>query len=357
MATIRCRLPRLVLPQYCRYMALSSVSEGMQVFNRHVKQKQRDRAALDVQSSRTVEYLRSTIADRLIERLLLIARQHEILVDVGSGAGTVEQAIMGPREDPNDDGVMKSRVGKVIMTELSEKLLYRDADPVEFPFNTELDITRLHLDEEQLFTPSLLGAVTGEDGEYSEYKFENTVSTVISNMSMHWINNLPSLLAKIKFMLKPDGMFIASMIGGDSLFELRTALQQAELQTYDRIAPRLSPLADVSDVGGLMQKAGFNLITVDVDDIIVSFPDMMTLMRDIKDMGESNAVSNRPHYLSRELIKAAEKIYKDMHANEDGTLPATFRIIYMIGWKPSESQPKPLARGSADVNLKDVLGL
>ncbi|KAK9235338.1 hypothetical protein V1525DRAFT_410289 [Lipomyces kononenkoae] len=338
----------------------SSVPVGadvMQVFNRKVKEKQRDRAAIDPDTSRVVDYLRNEVANRLVERLLLIARQHEKMVDIGAGAGSVEQAICANREDPNDNGVMQSRINKIIMTEMSDKMLYRDADPDKYSFNRELDITRVKMDEEVLFTKELFQAITDSEATepLSDYIFENTVNTVISNLSIHWVNDLPGLLRKIKFMLVPDGLFIASMIGGDSLFELRTSLQIAEMELFGRIAPRLSPLADVRDMGGLMQQAGYNLITIDVDDIIVSYPDLMSLMRDLRDMGESNAVLNRPHYLPRELIKAAETTYRNMHANDDNTLPATFRIIYLIGWKPSPTQPKPLERGSADVNLKDVL--
>ncbi|KAK9387668.1 hypothetical protein V1515DRAFT_599869 [Lipomyces mesembrius] len=343
----------------CRLFSSSTPvrAEFMQVFNRKVKEKQRDRAALDPETSRTVDYLRNEVANRLVERLLLIARQHEMMIDIGAGAGSIEQAICGNREDPNDNGVMQSRINKIIMTEMSEKLLYRDSDPDQFPFNKDLDITRVKLDEEVLYTPELLNAITGSEAPqpFSDYMFENSVNTVISNLSIHWVNDLPGLLRKIKFMLVPDGLFIASMFGGDSLFELRTSLQIAEMDLFGRIAPRLSPLADVRDMGGLMQQAGYNLITIDVDDIIVSYPDVMALMRDLRDMGESNAVLNRPHYLPRELIKAAEMTYRKMHANDDNTLPATFRIIYLIGWKPSPTQPKPLERGSADVNLKDVL--
>ncbi|KAK9449871.1 uncharacterized protein V1518DRAFT_414916 [Limtongia smithiae] len=333
-------------------------AQVMQVFSRQVKRRQRDRAASNPENSRVVDYLRAEVADRLIERLLLIARNHDTMIDLGAGAGSIEQAICGEREDPNDKAVLQSRLGRIIMTEMSEKLLYRDADPEKFSFNRELDITRVQTDEEVLFTAELLSAIRGAPvakTEVSDFQFENTVNTVISNMSIHWVNDLPGLLQKIKYMLVPDGLFIASMCGGDSLFELRTALQIAEMDVYGRIAPRLSPLADVRDMGGLMQQAGYNLITVDVDDIIVSYPDMMSLMRDLRDMGESNAVLNRPHYLPRKLIEAAEKVYKDMHANDDGSLPATFRIIYMIGWKPSPNQPKPLERGTADVSFKDIL--
>ncbi|KAK7203283.1 hypothetical protein BZA70DRAFT_74926 [Myxozyma melibiosi] len=354
-------LPRLMLTTPSRRGFSSSRPasvDAMQVFNREVKRKQRDRAAMNAENSRTVDYLRNEIANRLIERMLLIARRHEVMVDIGAGAGSVEQAIVGPREDPKDDGVMQSRIGRIIMTEMASKLLYRDADPEAFPFNKQLDITRLTLDEENLFTPELLQAIKNTPGKlepYSDYLFENSVNTVVSNLSVHWVNDLPGLLQRIKYMLVPDGMFIASMMGGDSLFELRTSLQIAEMDVYNRVAPRLSPLADVRDMGNLLQQAGFNLITIDVDDVIVSFPDMMSLMKDLRDMGESNAVLNRPHYLPRDLIKAAEKVYKEMHANEDGSLPATFRIIYMIGWKPSDNQPKPLERGTADVSFKDIL--
>ncbi|KAK9486322.1 hypothetical protein V1527DRAFT_463731 [Lipomyces starkeyi] len=343
----------------CRLFSSSTPAraEFMQVFNRKVKEKQRDRAALDPETSRTVDYLRNEVANRLVERLLLIARQHETMVDIGAGAGSIEQAICGNREDPNDNGIMQSRINKIIMTEMSEKLLYRDSDPDQFPFNKSLNITRVKLDEEVLYTPELLNAITGSEATqpFSDYMFANSVNTVISNLSIHWVNDLPGLLRKIKFMLVPDGLFIASMFGGDSLFELRTSLQIAEMDLFGRLAPRLSPLADVRDMGGLMQQAGYNLITIDVDDIIVSYPDLMALMRDLRDMGESNAVLNRPHYLPRELINATEMTYRKMHANDDNTLPATFRIIYLIGWKPSPTQPKPLERGSADVNLKDVL--
>lgn len=176
----------------------------------------------------------------------MIARRHDVLVDVGAGAGSVEQAIVAEREDPKDNGVMQSRIGRIIMTEMANKLLYRDADPEEFSFNKELDITRINMDEENLFTPELLQAIKNSPSTmepFSDFLFENSVNTVISNLSIHWVNDLPGLLQRIKYMLVPDGMFIASMMGGDSLFELRTSLQLAEMDVYKRAAPRLSPLA------------------------------------------------------------------------------------------------------------------
>ncbi|KAJ4306711.1 hypothetical protein N0V88_000076 [Collariella sp. IMI 366227] len=156
---------------------------------------------------------------------------------------------------------------------------------------------------------------------------------VLSSLSMHWINDLPGVLSQINSVLKPDSPFIGAMLGGDTLFELRTSLQLAEQERRGGISPHVSPLADVRDVGGLMGKAGFQMLTVDVEDIVVDYPDTFALMQDLQAMGRTRA----------------------LHGNEDGSIPATFRVIHMIGWKEGGSQPKPLARGSGQVNLKDIL--
>lgn len=109
-------------------------------------------------------------------------------------------------------------------------------------------------------------------------------------------------------------------------------------------------------MGGLLTKAGFKMLTVDVGDIVVDYPDTFALMQDLQDMGESNAVlRSEAGSLSRDVMLAAEGIYRELHGNKDGSLPATFRIIYMIGWSEGEGQPKPLERGSGQINMKDVL--
>jgi NADH dehydrogenase [ubiquinone] 1 alpha subcomplex assembly factor 5 len=139
------------------------------------------------------------------------------------------------------------------------------------------------------------------------------------------------------------------------LFELRTSLQLAEQERKGGISPRVSPLADVRDVGGLLQKAGFKMLTVDVDDITVDYPDTFALMEDLQAMGESNAVLGREMgAIGRDVLLANDAIYRQLHGNGDGSIPATFRIIYMIGWHESAAQPKPLPRGSGDINLKDL---
>lgn len=215
-------------------------------------------------------------------------------------------------------------------------LLYRDVD---LPFNNELRITRevLHSAESLPYEP-------------------NTFDAVLSSLSLHWINDLPSILTQINHILKPDCPFLGVMLGGDSLYELRTSLQLAELDRRGGVSTHTSPLADVRDVGGLLQRAGFQLLTVDVDDIIIDYPSSFALMQDLQSMGESNAVLGREAAgIRRDVLAAAEAIYHEMHGNEDGSVPATYRLIYMIGWKAGPNQQKPLERGSGMVSIKDIL--
>lgn len=164
------------------------------------------------------------------------------------------------------------------------------------------------------------------------------------------------MLSQINRILKPDSPFLAAMLGGDSLFELRTSLQLADLALRGGISTHVSPLADVRDIGGLLTKAGFKMLTVDVDDIIVDYPNIFALMTDLQAMGESNAALTRePGGLRRDVMAAAEAIYRELHAEGGETVPATFRIIYMIGWTEGEDQPKPLERGTGQLNIKDIL--
>ena len=194
-----------------------------------------------------------------------------------------------------------------------------------------------------------------DDIEYLPYEADS-FDAVLSSMSLHWVNDLPSLLAQVNRMLKPDSPLLAAMLGGDTLFELRTSLQLAELERRGGLSPRVSPLADVRDVGGLLQRAGYNLITVDVDDIVVDYPSSYALMQDLQAMGESNAVLGRePGPIPRDVLLAVDPIYRELHGNEDGSIPATFRVIYLIGWKKGPDQPRPLQRGTGEVNLKKIL--
>ena len=232
---------------------------------------------------------------------------------------------------------MSARISHLTAAESSPTLLNRDID---LPFNKEINLTREVLESEELL-PYL----------------PNTFDAVLSSLSLHWINDLPSLLSQVNNILKPDAPFIAAMFGGDTLFELRTSLQLASMERLGGISPHTSPLADVRDIGGLLQKAGFKMLTIDIDDIIVDYPDMFALMQDLQAMGESNAVLGREMGgIGRDVLLAAEAIYRELHADGEKTVPATFRMIYMIGWKEGPNQSAPLPRGSGQINMKDVLG-
>ncbi|PKS12221.1 hypothetical protein jhhlp_001520 [Lomentospora prolificans] len=311
-----------------------------QVFNRRTKWMQKERAASDADASRTADYLKDEVAIRLCERLLDIKREYPRVLDLGANSCNIARALTRENPDPDpanpvSDPIAK-RITELVAADSSGTMLYRDA---ELPFNKELNITRHVLDDE-------------ESLPYDPESFD----LVLSSLSMHWINDLPGVLSQINNILKKDCAFMGAMFGGDTLFELRTSLQLAEQERRGGISPHVSPLADVRDVGGLLQKAGFKMLTVDVDDIIVDYPNMFALMQDLQAMGEGNAILGREMGpIGKDTLMAGEAIYRALHGNEDGSLPATFRIIYMIGWREGENQAKPLARGSGRVNLKDIL--
>lgn len=269
-----------------------------------------------------------------------IKRQFPKVLDLGANSCNLARALVRPNPDPDpetpESPPLITKIDELIAADSSEALLYRDA---EYNFNKELNITRQVLDDEETLP-------------YEAGSFD----MVMSSLSLHWINDLPGVLSQINSILKPDCPFIGAMLGGDTLFELRTSLQLAEQERRGGLSPRVSPLADVRDVGGLLQKAGFKMLTVDVDDIVVDYPDSFALMQDLQAMGESNVILGREMgAIGRDLLLAGDAIYKQLHGNEDGSIPATFRIIYMIGWHESEDQAKPLPRGSGELNLKDIL--
>ncbi|XP_030587944.1 arginine-hydroxylase NDUFAF5, mitochondrial isoform X2 [Archocentrus centrarchus] len=144
------------------------------------------------------------------------------------------------------------------------------------------------------------------------------------------------------------------MVGGETLYELRCSLQLAETEREGGFSPHISPYTAITDLGNLLGQAGFNMLTVDIDDIQVHYPGIMEVMTDLQGMGESNCAWNRRSLLHRDTILAAAAIYKELYGSEDGSIPATFEILYMIGWKPHESQAKPAKRGSATASFGDL---
>ncbi|GAA5983662.1 hypothetical protein JCM5350_000660 [Sporobolomyces pararoseus] len=300
-----------------------SSASPFQVFDRNLKRSQRDRAAANKAKSRLTDYVKDDVAQSMVDRLLDIKERYPLVLDVGSGPGFLAKHM--------DSEITK----KVVMVDSSKGMLHRDED-VEF----DVPVERIHLDEEEL----------------ASHFEENSHDAIMSCLALHWINDLPGALIQIKRTLRPDGVFIGSMFGGDTLFELRTALQLAELEREGGISPRISPMTDSQSVTSLLNRAGFALSTVDVDEIQIAYPSIYELMDDLKWMGEGNAVVNRRKTLRPETVMAAAEIYRDLHGLEDGTIPATFQIMHMIGWKPSPNQPKPAKRGSGTTNLADVIG-
>ena len=346
---IQKRAPLGFQPSLRRFYAVQSPgAPTLQVFDHQKKFVQKERAAKQVEHSRRIEYLRDELASRLCDRLLDINRQFPAVLDLGANACNIAKVIASSPD-------LQSRISCVTCAETSPSLLFRDDEPKS---SDNVEIVRNVL-------PSLETALPFE---------ADTFDAVLSSLSIHWANDLPTLLRNANHILKPDAPFIGAMLGGDTLYELRSSLQLADIERLGGVTARVSPLADIRDVGGLLTKAGFKLLTVDVDDIVVEYPDTFSLMQDLQAMGESNALiqSAVAPGLSRDVLLANEAIYRHMYGKggpgavepkegkseeqTEGSIPATFRVIYMIGWKEGEGQGKPLPRGSGQKNLKDLLG-
>jgi SAM-dependent methyltransferase len=180
---------------------------------------------------------------------------------------------------------------------------------------------------------------------------------IVSLMSLHWANDLPGALAQIRRALKPDGLFIGTLLGAGTLKELRAVLTEAELEARGGAQARVSPFADGFDGAALLQRAGFALPVADVDRLTVRYPDLYALVRDLRAMGETNALAGAVRPMTRGLLARTAEVYAERYAEPDGRIPATFEIIHLAGWAPHESQQKPLPRGSAKVRLADALGV
>lgn len=180
----------------------------------------------------------------------------------------------------------------------------------------------------------------------------------VSALSLQNLNDLPGALAQLRRVLKPDGLFLGCLLGGQSLHELRTALAVAETEIYGGISPRVAPFADVRDMGGLLQRAGFALPVADTEPVTVRYAGLVGLMADLRAMGATNALAARLRKPStRSFFLRAANIYAERFADPDGRVRATFEMIFLSGWAPHESQQKPLPPGSAKMRLADALGI
>lgn len=180
---------------------------------------------------------------------------------------------------------------------------------------------------------------------------------VVSLFSLHWANDLPGALAHIRRVLRPDGLFLGALFGAGTLKELRAVLTEAELEARGGAQARVSPFADGYDGAGLLQRAGFTLPVSDVDRVTVLYTDMFALLRDMRAMGETNALAGPVRPLTRSIAARAAQLYAQRHGQSDGRIKATFEIIRLAGWAPHDSQPKPARRGAAHVRLADALGV
>ena len=179
----------------------------------------------------------------------------------------------------------------------------------------------------------------------------------VSLFSLQWINDLPGALIQINRCLRPDGLFLAALMGAGTLTELREAFAQAEIQTRGGVSPRVSPFADVRDLGSLLQRAGFALPVADVERLVVRYRDFAGLVKDLRAHGFTNAMSARSKQpLRRDTLTALLAHYAGHHADPDGRLRARFETVYLTGWSPHESQQQPLKPGSAKTRLADALG-
>lgn len=280
----------------------------MQIFDRKVVRHHRDRAATDYDN---YSFLKNEIADRMVERLEEINRDFNVVLDLGAHKG-----VLGRRVKHN----------LLVSADLSQNMV------------SDCGGHRLVCDDEAL--------------PFKDACFD----LVVSNLAMHWVNDLPGAMLQANRSLKPDGLFLASIFGGETLKELRQSLMLAENEINSGVSPRVSPFADVRDIGALLQRAGFALPVADSDLITVSYEHPLKLMHDLRGMAESNAVFARHKaFTSKAVMLRAAEIYAETYAGDDGRVPATFQIVYMTGWRSHESQQKPMKPGSAKMRLADAL--
>jgi SAM-dependent methyltransferase len=183
-----------------------------------------------------------------------------------------------------------------------------------------------------------------------------SLDLAVSALAFQFVNDLPGVLAQIRRALKPDGLLLAALIGGDTLTELRQSFSAAEAECEGGVSPRVAPFADLRDIGGLLQRAGLALPVTDVDRVVVRYDNAFALMNDLRRMGATNILLERRRTLTRRatMLRMAQ-IYAERFADPDGRIRATFDIVWLSAWAPHESQPKPLRPGSATTSLETAV--
>lgn len=284
------------------------------LFDRARRRLKLERAA---RAETAADFLRARAAQDAVERLEAIMRNFRVCVDLGGGSGAFSRALA--------DSSARERVGPVIETAPSPQLVRPDSG------------LGLVVDEEAL-----------PFGEAS-------LDLVVSILALQWANDLPGVMAQLRRALRPDGLLIVSILGGETLTELRQCLLAAEAETTGGAALRVAPMVDAYDAAGLLQRAGFALPVVDVDKVKVRYDHPLGLIADLRGMGETAALAGPSRPLSRKILARTFEAYLDRFADADGRICATFDIVTLTGWAPHESQQKPLRPGEGEHRLEDAL--
>lgn len=270
------------------------------LFDRALHRRRLQRAA---RSYSVAGFLKARAAEDAVERLELIKRDFPLAVDLGARDGAFARALAA--------SPARARVGHLIEADFSQAMLAG--------------------------RPGLVA-----DEERLPFK-EASLDLVVSTLSLHWTNDLPGALVQIRRSLKPDGLFLGAILGGSSLTELRQVLIEAESEVRGGAGPRVSPLADALDAAQLLQRAGFALPVSDVDRVSVGYADPLALMADLRRMGETNVLADRPRTpLTRAILSRATALYAARFSRADGRIVATFDIVAFTGWGPApDQQPQP----------------
>lgn len=265
------------------------------------------------------DFLKVRAAEDLSIRLAAINRRFPVAVDLGARTGVFARALAASEA--------ADKVDLLVQTDLSAAML------------ALADGKRLVADEARL--PFA----------------EASVDLVVSSLALHWLDDLVGTLIQIRRVLRPDGLFLGAVLGGASLTELRQCLMDAEIELAGGAGPRVSPFLDAYDGAALMQRAGFALPVIDVDTVVVRYDHPLRLMADLRAMGETNVLFERPRSpLTRRMLARASEHYFQRFGTADGRIAATFEIITLTGWSPHPDQQQPLAPGSAKARLADALG-
>lgn len=307
------------------------------VFDTSAKAAQKARAA-SAPSAATFDYLRDEVASRVVDRLCDMSRTFPRALDLYCGSGHVARALVAAGNKPGVETLAVADVhASVVAAGVAGTAGALGAAGDGFVFREE-------------------DAVAESEGAFVP---RGSLDLVVSSCGLHWVNDLPGVLTRANGMLKPDGLFLGAMYGGDTLRELRVSMQLAEEEVRGGVSPHVSPMVHAPDAGNVLQRAGFVLTTVDLDEIVVPFRDMSAVMCHLKGMGEGNAVLGRRGHYGRGLFARASEIYEERFGYTDHlgrkAVPATFQCVHLCGWAPArDGQPVPKKAGSGTVSLGDL---